>query len=261
MKRFIPILMVLSISISVFSQTKMFINKTNGTDSLLLSDIKSIYFKTYSSFPTQGLVAWYPLNGNANDSSGNGNNGTSNGGITWVADRNGNSYGACSFNGSNTYINIPNSTSMQIPSNQLTFSLWFKCIGTPMTTAVFFSKNDSQTDYPQYSFQLNPLTTIHFGITDTTNNLYWVNKDYNLVYNQWYFIAVTWDGVNANLYLNDSLISTQQFNIRMKKDNHPLQIGRDTGGDIDYYQGYMDDIRIYSRALSTSEIKSLYNYK
>ena len=49
--------------------------------------------------PTNGLIAWYPFNGNANDESGNGNNGTVNG-ATLTIDRNGNSDNAYSFNGS-----------------------------------------------------------------------------------------------------------------------------------------------------------------
>jgi hypothetical protein len=56
--------------------------------------------------PTSGLIAWYPFNGNANDESGNGNNG-SNYGATLTADRFGNANKAYSFNGSTDYISIP----------------------------------------------------------------------------------------------------------------------------------------------------------
>ena len=81
----------------------MFINKTSGTDSLWLSDIKTITFKTYSVIPTQGLVAWYPFNGNANDSSGNVNNGVIYG-VTLTTDRFGYSNSAYLFNGSASII-------------------------------------------------------------------------------------------------------------------------------------------------------------
>jgi len=50
-------------------------NTTSCIDSLWLTDINSITFKTYSSIPIQGLVAWYPFNGTPNDSNGNGYNG------------------------------------------------------------------------------------------------------------------------------------------------------------------------------------------
>ncbi|MGK5093982.1 hypothetical protein WDW89_18465 [Deltaproteobacteria bacterium TL4] len=59
-----------------------------------------------SSIPTNGLVAYYPFNGNANDESGNWNNGTVNG-ATLTTDRHGNANKAYSFDGADDYINIP----------------------------------------------------------------------------------------------------------------------------------------------------------
>jgi hypothetical protein len=56
-----------------------------------------------SYVPTNGLVGWWPFNGNANDESGNGNNGTVNG-ATLTTDRNGNANAAYSFDGVNDYI-------------------------------------------------------------------------------------------------------------------------------------------------------------
>ncbi len=213
----------------------------------------------FSQIPTEGLVAYYPFNGNANDESGNGNNGSTNEGVTWVADRKGNLNSACYFNGTNAYINIPNSTSIQLPSNQLTFSLWFKCIATPDIVVPFFTKNNSTTELPQYTFHLNPIDVIRFGITDTSNNLQWIDNSYPFQLNQWYFIAVSWDGNTAKIFVNNTLISTHSFNVQMKSDTHPLEIGRDTGGLIEYYQGVMDEIRIYNRSLSEEEIQELYN--
>ena len=61
-----------------------------------------------------GLVAYYPFNGNANDESGNGNDGTVIG-ATLTADRSGNPDSAYSFNGVNDYINVPHSSSLNIP--------------------------------------------------------------------------------------------------------------------------------------------------
>jgi len=59
--------------------------------------------------PTDGLVGYWPFNGNANDESGNGNNGTVNG-ATLTSDRFGNSSKAFSFNGTNNFINVVNSS-------------------------------------------------------------------------------------------------------------------------------------------------------
>jgi len=72
-----------------------------------------------------GLVAYYPFNGNANDASGNGNNGIVNG-ATLTADRFGNPNSAYSFNGASDYIRVPNSNSLQL-TNDFTLSAWINC--------------------------------------------------------------------------------------------------------------------------------------
>ena len=64
-----------------------------------------------SYVPTNGLVGYWPFNGNSNDVSGNAHNGTSNG-STLTTDRFGTSNSAYSFNGANNYISIPNTSSL-----------------------------------------------------------------------------------------------------------------------------------------------------
>ena len=71
---------------------------------------------------SDGLVAYYPFNGNANDESGNGNNGTVHG-ATLTTDRFGNANKAYYFNGVNSFIEVSDSSTLDIPIN-LTFSVW-----------------------------------------------------------------------------------------------------------------------------------------
>ena len=76
--------------------------------------------------PTTGLVAYYGFNGNANDLSGNGNNGTVTG-ATLTTDRFGNNSSAYSFNGANNQIAIANSTSLNIQNfNGISMAVWVK---------------------------------------------------------------------------------------------------------------------------------------
>jgi len=70
-------------------------------------------------------MGWWSLNGNANDASINGNNGTNNGAAD-TTDRNGNPNSAYFFNGSSSYISIPTSPSLESPSTNLTMSAWVK---------------------------------------------------------------------------------------------------------------------------------------
>jgi hypothetical protein len=75
----------------------------------------------------QTLVAYYPFNGNANDASGNKNNGTVNGAV-FAKDRFGNLNSAYSFNGTSNFIQIPNSSSLQLGSSY-TISAWVNHYG------------------------------------------------------------------------------------------------------------------------------------
>ena len=77
-----------------------------------------------SYVPTNGLVGWWPFNGNANDESGNGNHGTVNG-ATLTSDRNVKENSAYDFHGDNDYIDI-STTNGNFNNQQYTISLWYK---------------------------------------------------------------------------------------------------------------------------------------
>jgi hypothetical protein len=93
--------------------------------------------------PTNGLVGWWPFNGNANDESGNGNNGTVNG-ATLTTDRNGVANSAYSFDGINDLI-IAGTNGIPI-TTAISISVWIKpmqnngiaefiCLGSPSNTS------------------------------------------------------------------------------------------------------------------------------
>ena len=88
---------------------------------IALLSFSSFFSQVPSYVPTNGLVGWWPFNGNANDESGNGNNGTVNG-ATLTTDRFGNSNGAFSFNGVNSYISVQDSNTLH--QNVFTISSW-----------------------------------------------------------------------------------------------------------------------------------------
>jgi len=76
--------------------------------------------------PTDGLVGWWPFNGNANDESGNGNNGVVNG-ATLTEDRNGDANKSYYFNGISDFISVLHSGYFDL-SNGMSLSLWFQSI-------------------------------------------------------------------------------------------------------------------------------------
>jgi hypothetical protein len=91
--------------------------------------IGSVNAQTIPSYiPSEDLVAWYPFNGNANDESGNGNNGTVNG-ATLTTDKDGNENSAYSFDGNDDIIDLPElDNKIGTPGYSTTYSFWFKTL-------------------------------------------------------------------------------------------------------------------------------------
>lgn len=208
-----------------------------------------ILVSSINAQPSEGLVAYYPFNGNANDNSGNGNNGTTNGGCSWVQGVKGQ---ACSFDGSG-YISVPNSSSLQSPSTSLSIVFWLYIDSWNNSWAPILAKSNTQA-YGQYSVEISSTAGINFW---TGTNVSTFN--HQMVVGNWYHIAFTWDGTETKFYLDGILKGTESYSGTITPDNLPLEIGRHFPGSTnDYLIGKLDEILIYNRALSSEEINQLF---
>lgn len=215
-----------------------------------------------------GLVAYYPFNGNADDESGNGNDGSVNG-ATLTTDRFGNESNAYSFDG-NDYINIGQLSDIH-NSEGITVSCWVKKTSSEGISGIVGKWNTS--DMTNNSFLL------YNGEQDFTNTgsfcVYSIDNDFNRVHseniienNEWILLTGTFSS-NAglsNLYKNGTLDAT--YEIPPTSNN---AVNGNTGFDAvigkwgyanynhHYFRGSIDDIRIYNRALSEQEILEIYN--
>ena len=213
---------------------------------------------------TNGLVAAYEFNGNANDVSGNGNNGVVNG-ATLTTNRFGNPNSAYSFDGVNDY--LVSSTTFS-PQASGTISLWYNQLGI-FPTDQFVGSRSAQGYQPgDFMFGTNPISNepgacywgnfgnwhcaeghtadeLTFAITSDSHHVVW-----------------TWDTGNdeAFFYINDELVGTAGATLPIF-GNLPLQIGRHTGAGTtpSYFHGELDDLYIYDRALSPTEVSTLYS--
>jgi hypothetical protein len=207
-----------------------------------------------------GLVAYYPFNGNANDESGNGNNGTVNG-ATLTLDRFGNTNSAYYFNGTSAYIEVPDSNSLDVTGG-LTIMAWVKPDINNVTLPIV---NKYRSDFGYRAYWLYGWTVGEHGPwfrvctggpAENIGDAYVLEL---LPTTSWTFVSGTYDGSEVKLYINGTLKNTGTVSGMINTNSLPLRIGADDELQINYFKGSMDDIRIYNGALSASEIQALYN--
>ena len=206
-----------------------------------------------------GLVAHYKLDGNARDTSGNGNHGTPVGGVTWTKDRFGNCNSAASFDGVNDWITIPDNSLMR--PNLVTVTAWVKRASLAVEATNIFYKQP----YEVYS-----LDAISFHIKQNSGCAYlngtgWQNTTAinTQQISQWYFVVGVFDGSSLSFYQNGVLVSQNTNLPKTVIDNcagGDFRIGRwHDASPSQFFKGDLDDIRIYNRALSATEITQLFN--
>jgi maltose/maltodextrin transport system substrate-binding protein len=211
-----------------------------------------------SRLETEGLVGHWKLDegfGTAiNDSSGSGNHGTLTGG-SWVTGKVGSH--AVAFDGSNGKIEIPHHSSIK-PANAITVAVWVKSNQPSWNnTCVLFTKSNSGGGaislYAERAVVTCYLTTTG-GTGGPSTGAFEPVGDIK----EWHHYALTFDGKIIKAYSDGSLKDTRNLShagtIAYDVKNLPLYIGVLESKAID---GALDDIRIYNRALSESEIATL----
>lgn len=212
--------------------------------------------------PTDGLVGYWPFNGNANDTSGNNNNGTVNG-ATLTTDRNGNANSAYSFDGINDFIST-NTQSLQFP-NGITISCWAKLNASTSTHQFFVSKGYDSNDGAIFLGYRNFYSTENeyfakSGIFSSNSEVY-SGTPLNFPSN-WDHVVFTYDNQTLSIFVNGTLKSSKKYVSKLATLNKPFLFGSETNpsftSQMYYTNGKIDDIAIYNRALTQQEITSLY---
>ena len=227
--------------------------ENNGTCSCSKDTTKT------DTIPTHCLIAYYPFNGNANDESGNGQNGVVNG-VSLTNDRFGNVNKAFSFNGINNSIEISSSPSLQLTTG-FTISFWTyinQWYSGISPWACFISKGNG-TKEPIYLISVGePGWNIRINRTD----IFPRPNITPLEFKKWKHIVCVWDGYNCLLYIDNQIAISKNYQGTQENDQGNLEFGttkHPNPGAITWLNGLMDDIRIYSCALTGSEIQALYH--
>lgn len=202
-----------------------------------------------------GLVAHYSFSGNANDLSGNGNHGTVEGAYL-TTDRNGKANAAYSFDGFSSRIRVADSATLHL-STSFTVSSWFlqKSAGAPNVNYSVRIIDKNTAGRPD-GFDLCAGSLSDKRIScDAYPGLV---SDRDSEFDRWHHLVVTVDGNQGAMYLDGSVVASSSA-MSVPANSLPLIIGapQDTGYQNHFY-GSIDDVRIYNRALSPTEVAQLW---
>jgi hypothetical protein len=215
---------------------------------------------------SSGLVAYLPFDGNANDASGNGHNGTVTG-ATLTTNRFGQANGAYLFGGAAAYITAPLDAS--VFSNDFTASVWFMATDIADGWPTLLNEQGVSAGYTPFNLQIAGSTcgcdSPGYLIADATYSgpsfNWFLDRRQQTPTGTYCQAVVTKAGTNVVLYLNSQVTVTGSVSSPITQTGDTLWIGRapteDVPGDS-VFHGIIDDVRIYNLALSSNEVAALY---
>jgi hypothetical protein len=198
-----------------------------------------------------GLVAAYGFDETSGatvvDSSGNNNTGTLGAGVARSQGRFG---GALLFNGDSS-VTVPNSASLNLTTG-MTLEAWvFPTASTSWATTIMKEQTNGLA-YSLYASSSANRPIVYFNTGKSTTRHRYLSGPAALPLNTWSHLAATYDGVTLRLYINGAQVSSQPQTGSIITSTGALRIGGDSAGE--FFRGLIDEIRIYNRALSPSEI-------
>lgn len=251
--------------------THMAIYETNkGCDSIYILNL-TVHPLPMDLPDLNGLKAYYPFNGNANDESGHGHDGVEYG-PTLTADKESNPNSAYSFDGANDYIligdpvpaalRIQNEITLsawiyatQYPSNNLGLIVGSQCDACGAAGASIFLDGRTNSDG-----QPSPPGHIHFQIGN--GSWHQSNNNSQVPLNQWVHIVATRKAnENAKIYFNGVAqpVTSVAWNGSVSYAGAFFAIGRQRDASNRFFNGQIDEVRVFNRSLSESEVQALYH--
>jgi len=211
---------------------------------------------TYDTSEPSCLAGWWPMEEGGGttivDASGSGNNGTAFGAPVWNAGVIGT---ALDLNGTTDYALVADAPSLDI-TDEITLAAWVKPekVGTQ-----YLVKKAIQSGTDGYELSLSSSGLAFGRLNQTTNgNAYRVDAStpYPTDGNTWMHLAMTYDGAMVRFYVNGVKEDSVAASIGIATNSLNLGIGAQSDG-ASRFQGAMDDVHVYCRALGPSEIQEL----
>jgi hypothetical protein len=215
----------------------------------------------FSQIPIENLVAYFPLDMSAEDATDNGNHGIIFGNISSTSNRFGEKNKALIFDGETSYIDIPSNELLNI-SQEISISVWIN--PSSITDQFFTGLVNKWLDTPGpggigYYLGINPSG---FEVRWNTGS---VNTDGGIIpIDTWTNIIVTYNSDHLNIYRNCVLEASVPAVDTIQNTDSPLRLGFQShilpGGSTGIFDGIMDEVLIYDRALSVLEVEQICSF-
>jgi hypothetical protein len=207
---------------------------------------------------TQGLILYLPFDNDLKDYSGNNNNGQCSG-SSCPTQTFGQVKGAYEFNGISNVISIPFNNSLYLNGENETVILWIKPKGNNMTDQGTFMQNNMRSRRLFY----NSSNYFSFILVDINipNGYHSLLSPFSSIRDSWHYVGYTVRDNNFSLYIDGNIAYSKNSNYPIIPANSAWTFGSLDSGAIRYFfNGTMDEIRIYNKSLSDEEIYYLYKY-
>ena len=219
---------------------------------LTIDEINQIYSTTPNiGDGSQSLISKWDLdegNGNLASDPISGNTGTILG-ANWTSGV----LGTClSFDGENDYVSIPNNSSLNF-TNNLTIMAWAN------THDYKEAKIAQKGDWDGHGIGIGKWNGWkgHIRLANgTTESI--ESTSGRPILNEWYHIAITYDGFSLKLYINGQLNNSKEVTGTLNINSRNASIGSDNGGQK-FFNGMIDEVKFFRTALSQTEIQSIFN--
>jgi hypothetical protein len=221
----------------------------------------SLISQVPSDIPSNGLVGWWPFNGNAEDESDYNNDGTVYG-ATLTEDREGNPNAAYNFSGELDFIEVLDNNTLDF-TNSYSLSAWYRTTNPNLADQAILGKGRHEFG-TGYHLLFNSLSKIQFGFNNgedyenSTINSGVTTQITDILESNWHHVVGTYDGTTAKLFIDGVLVNFLEIEYTLWNSEQSLLFGKETYGLNRQFDGDLDDIGMWDRVLSENEIEKIF---